>query len=337
MRRSLQIVLAAIALSIVLPLFMSLYMLRLLILTYMFVILAISWNVIGGYAKYLSLGQTVFLGITAYTSTMLFVYLGITPWLGMFVGILMSVAIAAVIGFLTFKLRDAFFALTSIAIIQVFRLLALYFKSYTGGARGIILQPRNDPINFMFLDILPYYYISLGFLVFSILLAYFLDKGKLGYYLKAIGDDELACEAIGINTLKYKIYAFMLSALIAAPVGTLYAQYIMYVTPDGVFSFPHSIKVAVMAIIGGSGTLLGPIIGASILIPLEQILTVYFSGVYGLNLVIYGVLLILVMRVIPGGIIEPLENFVKGMIKNMDAGVRETSGESLKEEKEVGG
>jgi branched-chain amino acid transport system permease protein len=277
----------------------------------MFVILAISWNIIGGYARYLSLGQTVFLGINAYVSSMLFVYMGLSPWIGMFVGILINLGIAAVIGFLTFKLRDAFFALTSIAIIQVFRLLALYFKDYTGGARGIILQPRYDPLNFLFIDILPYYYIALGLLVFSVLVAYLLDKGKLGYYLRAIGDDELACESVGINTLKYKIYAFMLSALIAAPVGTLYAQYILYVTPDGVFSFPHSIKVAVMSIIGGSGTLLGPIIGAAILIPLEQILTVYFSGVYGLNLVIYGVLLIVVMRVIPRGILEPLEKLFR--------------------------
>ncbi len=305
------IILASILLFGVFPLFFSSYLLRLLVLTYMFVILAISWNIIGGYAKYLSLGQTVFLGISAYTSTLLFLYYNISPWFGMIIGIIANISIAVVIGLLTFRLRGAFFALTSIAVLEVFRLLTLYFKNITNGALGIILQPKSDPYNFMFLNVLPYYYISFSFLLFSIYLAYKMDHGKLGYYLKAIGDDEIACESIGINTLKYKIYAFMISALIAAPVGTLYAQYIMYVTPDGVFSFPGSIKVAVMSIIGGSGTLWGPIIGAAILIPLEQMLTVYFSGVYGLNFVLYGILLITVMIIIPRGIIEPLKKMFK--------------------------
>lgn len=297
---------------VVLPPFLSFYVLRLLILTYFFVVLAISWNIIGGYAKYLSLGQSVFIGINAYISSLLFVYYSVSPWLGMMVGMVVNIVIAAVIGFLTFKLREAYFALTSIAIIYVFRLLALYFKDITGGARGIIFQPREDPLNFFFIEVLPYYYISLAFLLLGIYISYMLDKGKLGYFLKAIGDDETACETLGIDTLRYKILAFIISAIIAAPMGTLYAQYILYVTPDGVFSFPNSIKVAVMGIIGGAGTFWGPIIGAIILIPLEQILTVYFSGVYGLNFVLYGILLIVVMRFIPKGIVALLEEYFRG-------------------------
>jgi len=295
----------------ILPLFSDPGTLRLLILTYMTLILCISWNIISGYTVFLSLGHSMFLGIGAYTSAILYEKYGISPWIGMIISLAPSTLLAIIIGLLTFRLHGAFFALTTIAILQILRLLALHFADITGGSLGIIYTPKNDPYNFFFLEVTPYYYVIYIMLLITIYISYRIDRGFLGKRLKAIGDDEIASVSIGIDAMKSKLLAFIISALIATPVGTFYAQYIGYIIPDSVFDLGLSIKVAVIGMIGGAGTFLGPIIGTFILIPIEQLLTIYLSSYYGLNLVIYGLLLMITMIFLPKGVISFIEGFLR--------------------------
>jgi branched-chain amino acid transport system permease protein len=293
------------------PTFAGPAILRLLILTYMTLIMCISWNIVSGYTRFLSLGHSVFLGIGAYTSAILYTKYGISPWIGMVISLIPSALLAFVIGILTFRLHGAFFALTTIAILQILMLLALHFVDITRGALGIIYLPKNDPFNFFFLDIAVYYYIIYVMLLVALYISYSIDRGFLGRSLKAIGDDEVAAAAIGINTMRTKILAFIISAVIATPVGTFYAQYIGYITPESVFSLGFSIRIAVIGMIGGAGTFLGPILGTLILVPADQLLTIYLSSYYGLNLVVYGFLLMAIMLFLPKGVIGIIEGFTK--------------------------
>ncbi len=142
-------------------------------------------------------------------------------------------------------------------------------------------------------------------------MSYKIDRGYLGKSLKAIGDDEIAAAAIGIDTIRVKLLAFVTSAMIATPLGTFYAQYIGYITPESVFSLSLSIRIAVTGMIGGAGTFLGPILGSLILVPADQILTIYLSSYYGLNLVVYGFLLMVIMLFLPTGIVGIIEGFTR--------------------------
>lgn len=299
----------------VLPNFTGSAVIRLLILTYTTLIMTISWNIVSGYTRFLSLGHSMFLGIGAYTSAILYTKYNISPWIGMIISLIPSALLAFVIGVLTFRLHGAFFALTTIAILQILMLIALHFKDITGGALGIIYLPKNDPMNFFFLDIAYYYYIIYIMLLISLYISYKIDQGFFGKSLKAIGDDEIAASTIGINTMKIKILAFIISSLIATPVGTFYAQYIGYIIPQSVFDLNLSIRIAVIGMIGGAGTFLGPILGAIIFVPADQLLTTYLSSYYGLNLVIYGLLLMISAIFLPTGVVGFIGGFTKWLKK----------------------
>jgi branched-chain amino acid transport system permease protein len=152
-------------------------------------------------------------------------------------------------------------------------------------------------------------------LLISLYISYKIDQGFFGKSLKAIGDDEIAASTIGINTMKIKILAFIISSLIATPVGTFYAQYIGYIIPQSVFDLSLSIRIAVIGMIGGAGTFLGPILGAIIFVPADQLLTTYLSSYYGLNLVIYGLLLMISAIFLPTGVVGFIGGFTKWLKK----------------------
>ncbi|MFN3621776.1 MAG: branched-chain amino acid ABC transporter permease, partial [Nitrososphaerales archaeon] len=189
------------------PLFVSdPTILHVLIYTFFFAYFAAAWNIVGNYAGQPSLGHAIFFGIGGYTSTILFINYGISPWLGMFVGALLSALAALGLGFPTFRVRGPFFAFITLAFTLLISLLFVYFHEYTGGATGLPVPLKGDaPHLFQFNSKVPYYYTILAFFAVIMFVTYRIEKSKFGYYLYAIREDEDAAKAVGIHVFKYKM------------------------------------------------------------------------------------------------------------------------------------
>ncbi|RME82750.1 MAG: branched-chain amino acid ABC transporter permease [Caldilineae bacterium] len=278
---------------------------RTMILVVMWSVLGLAWNILGGYAGQVSFGHAIFFGLGAYTSTYLFTEWGISPWLGMFVGAGVAVLVSIVIGWPSFRLVGHYFAIATIAAGEIFAVIFRNWKA-VGGAVGIYLPIiRGDRlIDYQFQEFKAgYYYIILAMLALIVLVTYRLERTRMGYYLKAIREDSEAARSLGINITRYKLYAMMISAAFTAIVGTFYAQFVLYISPNTVFALAISIQMALVAILGGTGTLLGPIIGAAVLIPMAEYTRVYLAGrAGGLHLVVYGLLIMLISVYQPAGL-----------------------------------
>lgn len=295
---------AILAFLCILPRFLTPYLLGVLVLIIYYAYLGESWNIVGGYTGQLSLGHAAFFGIGAYTSTVLFLKFGITPWLGMFVGGVLAVMVSLFIGFLSFKygLRGAYFALATLAFSEILRLIALNW-SWIGGAVGCLIPGKENLFFFLSSNKVFYYYIILAMLTIVTLITYKIEHSRLGSYLVAIREDEEAANALGINTVKYKLIATGISAFFTALGGTFYAQYLLYIDPNIVFGSDLSVEIILRPIIGGSGTLLGPIIGSFVLGPLSELTRVFLGRISGLHLMVYGAVLIGVIFYMPRGIV----------------------------------
>jgi branched-chain amino acid transport system permease protein len=275
-----------------------------LIMIFFWATLTASWNIIGGIAGQISLGHAAFFGIGAYTSTILYLKMGISPWIGLLCGGFLAMAVASGISYPCFRLRGPFFTLATIAFGEVVSILASYFRELTGGAVGLLIPFKPGFWNLMFREKIWYYYIMLVLLLLVIFITYKIATSKMGYYLLSLREDEEAARAIGINTAKYKLYAVMVSAFFAGVAGVFYAQYILFIEPRTVFSAELSTQFALMSIIGGLGTVVGPILGAFILTPLGEFLRAWLGGSYsGLHIAIYGVILIVVVLMMPEGVV----------------------------------
>lgn len=262
-----------------------------------------SWNILGGYAGQLSLGHAAFFGVGAYTSTILFLQYGITPWLGMFVGGCLALIIGLGLGFLTFKygLRGAYFSLVTLAFAEILRLVATNWD-WLGGAVGFLIPARENPSVFLSLNKYFYYYLILVMLILVSVVTWRIQNSKLGIYLTSIREDEVAAESLGIDSFKYKLIATGISAFFTAMAGTFYAQYLLYIDPSIVFDTSLSIEIILRPIIGGSGTVIGPILGAFILGPLSEFTRAYLGNISGLHLMVYGAILMLVIKYMPHGV-----------------------------------
>jgi branched-chain amino acid transport system permease protein len=255
-------------------------LINIFLLIFLFGYLAQSWNILGGFAGQLSLGHAAFFGIGAYTSTILFTELGISPWIGMLAGMGLAGAVGLFIGTVSFHYRLAgpFFTLATIAFAELVRLTALHL-TITGGSMGILIPLQGDSLWYLqFSNKTPYYYIALAMMVGVTALIWWMSRSKIGYYLHAIRQDEDAAEAVSIDTRRYKLIAVALSAALTGAGGTFYAQYTQYVVPDDVLSVGMSVEIILRAIIGGSTTVLGPVIGSFILTPVVEATRVLFSG-----------------------------------------------------------
>jgi branched-chain amino acid transport system permease protein len=301
------IVVAAVVLLAALPLVPSLfgsYAMTLFTLIFFYGFLGQAWNVVGGYAGQLSAGHAAFLGIGAYTSAVLSVERGITPWLGMFVGGALAAALGALIGFLGFRfgLRGFYFVLLTVAFAEICRIIASNTDAI-GGAVGYYITFTGDPRQFQFQDARAYYYIALALMVAVTAIVAWLERQRFGLYLSAIREDEGACEALGVNTFRYKMLAMMLSSFLTGVGGAFYAFYLFSLQPASVFGIPQSVEIIIRAIVGGAGTVFGPILGSFILSPLAEVARHYFaqSGWHGAHLIVYGILLIAVVLFLPEG------------------------------------
>ncbi len=279
------------------------FVLHLLIMVFTSIALGLAWNFIGGYGGQLSFGHAAFYGIGAYTSTLLFVNLGVSPWLGMIAGGFLAVVASLVLGIPCFRLRGTYFTLATIAFAEVLRILVVYFKEFTGGSIGIVLKFNAGFLNLMFKNREPFAYIALGFMALTYYLSVWVENSRLGYYLTALKENEDGARALGIDTYRCKLIALILSAFLTALIGSFFAQYLTFIEPESEFSLGLSIAMTLPVMIGGIGTALGPVIGAFIITPLQELLRIYISGEYqGLQHIIYGIVLVVVVICIPQGV-----------------------------------
>jgi branched-chain amino acid transport system permease protein len=287
-----------------LPAVVGSYAVTVLIFVFFYAFLGQAWNIVGGYAGQLSAGHAAFVGVGAYTAATLSMRAGISPWAGMFVGGALSALLGALIGFLGFRfgLRGFYFVLLTVAFAEVCRIVALNTDAI-GGALGLYITFTGNPRQFQFQDNRAYYYIALGLMLAATAVVAVLERRRFGIYLSAIREDEGACEALGVNTFRYKMLAMVLSSFLTGVGGTFYAFYLFSLQPNTVFGIPLSVEIVIRPIVGGAGTVLGPILGSFILSPLAELSRFYFSrgGWAGLHLVVYGVLLVSVVLFLPQG------------------------------------
>lgn len=304
--------------SLLIPVFIkSASWLQILILIFWYAGLALSWNFVGGFAGVLPLGHAAYAGIGAYVSTLLFINIGLTPWIGMLIGGIISAFIALLIGIPTFKLHGAYYALASIAFVESIRMIVENTNEIFGikinGARGLLIPFKGfAPELFQFgVSKIYYYYVILLFVLSILFISYKIQKSRLGYYLVAGGEDQDAAESLGINVIHYKLVALAISAFFMGILGTFYAQLILYIYPLGIISLVLSFEIAFIAIIGGRGSLFGPILGSFILVPLAEVSRMYLSGsrFLGIHLMLYSSIIVLVMLYMPGGLISVFERY----------------------------
>ncbi|OGK88222.1 MAG: hypothetical protein A2X52_12290 [Candidatus Rokubacteria bacterium GWC2_70_16] len=304
----------ALAVLLVLPAVLGSYAVTVFIFIFFYAFLGQAWNIIGGYAGQLSVGHAAFVGLGAYTSAMLSIHAGLTPWLGMLVGGVLSAALGAVMGYLGFRfgLRGFYFVLLTVAFAEIFRVIALN-SDWVGGAQGLYITFTGDPRQFQFQDNRVYYYVSLGLMLLATGVVAWIERHRFGAYLVAIREDENACEALGVDTFRYKMLAIVVSAFLTGVGGTFYAFYLFSLQPNSVFGIPLSVEIVIRPIVGGSGTLLGPILGSFILSPLAELSRTWFSqgGWTGVHLIVYGALLIGVVLFLPQGAYPALRRLVR--------------------------
>lgn len=285
------------------------YWIQIYIWVLFFAICATAWNIVGGYAGQYSFGHAAFLGIGAYTSTLLYLNLGLSPWIGMLIGGLMAALAGAVISYPCFRLRGAFFSLATIAFAEMLRVGGELTDSIFGiairGARGLVIEPvGNSWWAFQFTDKATYAHIAFGMLLVTLVIAYAVKYSRLGYYLTAIGDDEEGVQSLGIDTARAKLIALLISAFLTAMAGTFYAQLILFITPTRAISLDLSVQMVIMSVLGGLGTVFGPLIGAAVLVPVGELTRAALGGstLQGAHLVVYGIILMLTVRFVPRGI-----------------------------------
>ena len=303
-------------LAILVSVVQNAFVLHLLIMVFTSIALGLAWNVISGYGGQLSFGHAAFYGIGAYTSTLLFVHFGVTPWLGMIAGGVMAVVASLILGLPCFRLRGTYFTLATIAFAEVLRILTVYFKGMTGGSIGIVLQFKGGFWNLMFRNREPFAFIALGIMALVYYLSVWIENSRLGHYLTALKENEDGARALGINTYQSKLIALMISAFLTALIGSFFAQYLTFIEPESEFSLGLSIAISLPVMIGGIGTAIGPVIGAFIITPLQELLRVYISGEYqGLQNIIYGIILVVVVISIPQGVHKWATGILRGKRK----------------------
>lgn len=306
--RAALLIAVALAIAIVVPFGLDPrgYAIRILCLALLFAAMAQAWNIVAGLANQMSLGHAAFFGIGAYTSTLLLIQFGLSPWLGMIAGGILGGVAALVISVPTMRLKGHYFALATLAFGEVMRVIANSWGSLTGGPVGISV-PFSQPslALFQFKETRPYYWLMLGALVVVTLIFVAIQRSRLGYRLRAIKENVDAAEVIGVDTTRTKIIAAVISGSLTAMLGTFYAQFQFFFDPDTVFGVASiSVRIAMIAIVGGIGTAVGPILGAFFIIPMEELANQAFSDkAAGLSQLVFGTLLVIVILVEPRGFV----------------------------------
>jgi len=289
------------------------FFLHSLIMVLYFAYLASAWNLMCGYVGQVSFGHSVFSGVGGYCSVLLLTGMGLSPWLGMLAGGLLAAALAVLIGFPTMRLRGPYFALTTIAAAEIVRIWVENTDHVFGiaikGSEGLSVPLIGTRwAMFQFDGKLPYYYVILAMLVAVMGLTALIERSRLGVCLKAIRGDRDAAESLGINPTRYTLAAYAISAFMTALGGSFYAQFIRFINPERNMGVELSIDMALMSIIGGQGTVFGPLIGAAFLAPVAELTRTWLGGqLPGLHLVLYGLVLIVAVLYLPKGLLDPIQ------------------------------
>lgn len=275
-----------------------------------FGVLALGWNVIGGYADQLSLGHAVFFAIGAYTTALLQVDYGLTPWAGILVASVLGALTALAFGVLTFRWSGTYFTLATLALLEIGGICATFFRGITRGPSGISIPILHDSPGMMQFDSpLPYYYIAAVMLLGSLLVSRLVLRSRLGYRLRAIRANPEAAQLAGVNLFRTKLTALVISAAVVAAAGGFYAEYIQFIDPDSTFSLQLTVNMALFAIVGGVSSWWGPALGAAIMVPITQYTSMQLTGRFApLGEVGLGLILIIVILGRPQGVAPSLSS-----------------------------
>lgn len=285
-------------------LFPSPFMINFGVLALFYAFIGQAWNIAGGFAGQLSFGHVVFFGAGAYASTILQMRFGFNPWLGLPAAALAGALVGWVIAVLSFRagLKGSYFALITLAFAEVLRIVANSVE-ITGGGLGMLIPAKRSAANFQFTERIGFYYLILALTVGSVLIAIWLKRSRFGAQLAAIRENEDSARALGIDTYTEKVKVMMLSGAIAGLGGCFFAQYFLYIDPLIVFGVDKSVEMLLVSMIGGAGTVYGPLIGAVLLAGISDVTRAVFD-VQGLSLVIYGALLVVIIAFLPNGLID---------------------------------
>ena len=285
-----------------------------MILIFLYAVMAQSWNVIAGLSGQISLGHAMFFGIGAYAVGVLGVKFGVTPWIGVVVGMGLAALAAVAVGVPTLRLKGHYFAIATLLIGSGVQIIVQRWD-WVGAASGLFLPlKRGSP----WLDMqfhtskVPYYYLSLAAAALAFLAVWMMRRSRLGFRLQALRDDADAAASLGIAVAKYKVIAFMISGAMMAVAGSFYTQYVLVLDPERVFSVDISIIVVLMTVLGGSGTLWGPAVGAALLVPLSEYSRIWFGSTgRTVDLMIYGILIVVICMWRPAGLISIFEERIR--------------------------
>ncbi len=305
-KRSTLIALGLLALFAVLPLAVgSDYYRHILIIALMWVVIGSSWNLLAGYTGQISFGHAIFFGVGAYSAGICTTKLGISAWWGMLLGGPMAMLSGLFLGWVCFRLRGSYFNLATLAVAEVFRLVAIYWRDFTEGMQGILIITT-------FRSKLPYYFLALGLAALCVFSISWIVKSKWGFYFIAIREDQDAAEALGISSFRYKSLSLMVSSFFTGLAGAFYMNYMGFIDPEVVFSLYFiSIMAILVAMIGGAGTVLGPPVGAFIMVLLQELFRSSFFGyapkwVSDSHALAFGLLVILAIRFMANGVVGDL-------------------------------
>ncbi len=298
------------------------YLMQVFFRIVLFAALGLAWNLVGGYAGQLSLGHVAFFGLGAYGLAMLAAR-GVPVWISIFLAAAIATCFAGIIGRIVFRLRGPYFTLATIAFGEVLRLGATNLNA-TGGAIGLSTPPLFSGSNFWKL----FYLAGLALALICFLVNYATSTSRPGYYLMAIREDEETASAVGIDNAGYKLRALLISAFLTALGGALYGSAFQYIVPDSVLTIDISVQIAIITMLGGAGTLLGPVIGAVLLLGASEIFKNQFQESH---LLIYGILIVLVVLFLPEGIVGGFERLFRRRMKGKPPAAMATVGPAAAE------
>lgn len=311
-RKFLENVILSVILVIIflIPHFINSFGVHFFIILTMYATMAVAWNWIGGYAGQVSVGHAVYFGIGAYSTAIIQEMVKLNPWVGILSGVLVALIFSLIVGLPTLRLSGRYFVISTLAIGEIIYSLVMGW-GFVGGGGGVYI--RKNVFTFLslaFKEKINYFYIIFGFFVLSVLLTIWLENSKLGFYLRAIKGDDEAARALGVDLRTFKQIALSMSAMMTAVCGAFWVNYASFVDPESAFINTISVRIVLMAAVGGTGTVLGPILGALIIIPLTESSRVLLgSSGRGFDLLIYGLLIMVIAVLQPKGIM--------GMIKGL--------------------
>jgi len=265
---------------------------------------ASAWDLLGGWSGQTSLGHAAFVGLGAYTIGVTGNRWDLAPWWGALLAMGLAVALALLWGKVTFRLRGSYFVLSTIAIAEILRLLAINQRSLTGGAVGLFIFDLQRPFGLDLFDRRVEFWFALGYLLLVLTVVTLITRGRMGYQMRAVREDEPSAEAAGIDPEAVKLRAFAVSAALTALGGCLYGIVLSALQPQPLFELHLSVRIALVAIIGGRGTLFGPLVGAALLTAAAELFRNVFAEA---NLLIYGALIVIVVLFAPHGVVGELD------------------------------